>query len=329
MTDNTDPLQALLAEAALEDKDAFRLIYDTTAARLFGILLRILKQQDLAEEILQEVYLSIWDKAKTYHPEQGSPLSWMAAIARNRAINMLRQTDERTVKLSLSDDYNENLIETLLDQTSPTDSPNAHAALLKCFDEMELKHKECILLAYQYGLTRDELSERYDVPSDTVKTWLRLAITRLSGSLGNMMNEKELDVIAGEYVLGSLPRKEWAEAQKLADTNLNFVALVNEWEQQLAPLEVSNDSVAPPLGAWHLFAKRLEEHQAIVAAELALSSDEHEDADFEDVSALDQSLLKMRRSRNFWRGFALFLLGLVALLGGYIGLPMAEIKLPL
>lgn len=183
MTDIKDPLQALLAETALGDKDAFRLIYDTTAAKLFGILLRILKRQDLAEDILQEVYITIWDKAKSYHSEQGAPISWMSAIARNRAIDVLRRSDERTVKLSLSDEYDENLIEALLAQSTPLADPTDHMALQSCLEEIEMKSKECVLLAYQYGLTRDELSERYDVPAGTIKTWLRRALLRLKDCL--------------------------------------------------------------------------------------------------------------------------------------------------
>lgn len=139
------------------------------------------------------------------------------------------------------------------------------------------------------------------------------------------MNEKELDEIAGEYVLGTLSRKEWVEAFKLVETNPHFASLVNDWEQRLAPLEVSNDAVAPPLGSWHMLAERLEQHQKLQAELKSLDDVSLADDGFEEPFPLNDNVIAMKRSRNRWRGLAL---GAMALAAGFIGLQAAGIYLP-
>lgn len=183
MSEVNDPLLPLLLETASGEKDAFRLLYDASSAKLFGVLLRILKRQDLAEDVLQEVYLTIWHKAELYNPTMGRPISWMVAIARNKAIDLLRQAEEKTVQLSLSDQNGDDLSRMLVEQSSLALDPPERMTLAHCLEEVEPKSRECVLLAYQYGLSRDELSERFNVPSSTIKSWLRRALIGLKQCL--------------------------------------------------------------------------------------------------------------------------------------------------
>ena len=94
----TSELARLLTAAGGGDRQAFRGVYDATAAHLFGLALRILRRRDAAEETLQEAFVSIWQHAGDYQPERGAPLAWMATIVRHRALDRLRR-ERATVPL--------------------------------------------------------------------------------------------------------------------------------------------------------------------------------------------------------------------------------------
>ena len=104
MLKSSDDITALLARVAGGDSAAFDALYQATSLKLFGICVRILRRQELAEEILQEVYVRIWDKAETFDASRASPITWMAAIARNRALDEARKS-----KPAFADDVRLNL----------------------------------------------------------------------------------------------------------------------------------------------------------------------------------------------------------------------------
>src|SRR5213595_3575381 len=85
-------LAAALARVAAGDRTALRLVYQDTSAKLFGVCLRILKDRSEAEDVLQEVYVTVWRKAAAFDPNRASPITWLVAIARNRAIDRLRSS---------------------------------------------------------------------------------------------------------------------------------------------------------------------------------------------------------------------------------------------
>src|SRR5919108_418688 len=85
-------LAAALARVAAGDRAALRIVYQDTSAKLFGVCLRILNDRSEAEDVLQDVYVTVWRKAATFDPARASPITWMVAIARNRAIDRLRAT---------------------------------------------------------------------------------------------------------------------------------------------------------------------------------------------------------------------------------------------
>jgi RNA polymerase sigma-70 factor (ECF subfamily) len=173
-------LDTLLRATANGDKAAFRAIYDATSAKLFAVAIRILKRSDLAEDVLQDAYLKIWNAAPKYRPELGSPISWMAAITRNRAIDVLRKRTE----VSVEDQKDSG--------DRPDEAPNPFEmavqslelkALMGCMDKLKPDHKECLLMAYYYGYTHEEISERMSTPVGTVKSWIRRGLTRVKECL--------------------------------------------------------------------------------------------------------------------------------------------------
>src|SRR5262250_1820684 len=83
----------LIAAVAKGDEAAFERLYGATRAKLYGVALRILRRQDLAEEVIQESYVRIWKSAGQFNPALASPITWMASIARNRAIDLMRKSE--------------------------------------------------------------------------------------------------------------------------------------------------------------------------------------------------------------------------------------------
>ncbi len=173
-------LESLLEATASGDRDAFRTLYDRSSAKLYGVVLRILKNTQKAEDVLQDVYLKIWQKAGSYDPVQGKPITWMATIARNRAIDIIRTArPEQTI--------DEPGDEEEIFQLGGRDAENVDLAELEtlrfCLGEMKEDDRNYVLLAYYEGFSREELAERFDSPVGTIKTRLRRGLLALRSCL--------------------------------------------------------------------------------------------------------------------------------------------------
>ena len=173
-------LVAALQRTARGDRAAFRLVYEATSLKLYGIVVRILGRHDLADEVLQEVYVRVWQRAGDFDTASGSPITWLAAIARNLALDEVRRKTPRSIE-----DFPEIL------QLPSDDDPSAtlerseeFRRLQACLDGLEAEKKEIVLLVYYYGMTREEIASRINRPVATVKTWLRRSLAQLRDCLG-------------------------------------------------------------------------------------------------------------------------------------------------
>jgi RNA polymerase sigma-70 factor (ECF subfamily) len=176
-TEGSDGLALLLTRAGAGDRDAFERLYARTSAKLFGVIVRICANRELAKEALQESYVTIWQKAETYDPEIGSPIAWMARIARNRAIDLRRLRTERISELSDPiDDYDE---ASPADPASEAEQSEALRRLESCLDGLPADRKDMILLAYYSGWSREELADKFSRPVNTIKTVLRRSLALL------------------------------------------------------------------------------------------------------------------------------------------------------
>jgi RNA polymerase sigma-70 factor (ECF subfamily) len=174
-------LRQLLARVAEADKAAFARLYDRVSGRLFGVIGRILPRTELAEDALQETFVRIWQRAKTYDETIASPMAWMATIARNQAIDLRRRSAEKLSAAAAE------LDETLAD-TSPDPEALAEQAgdlrqLKDCMGRLPDERQQMVLLAYRQGFTREELAERFKRPVTTVKTLLRRSLIALKECL--------------------------------------------------------------------------------------------------------------------------------------------------
>ncbi|MCJ2014048.1 sigma-70 family RNA polymerase sigma factor [Methylobacterium sp. J-076] len=171
-------LARLIGAVARGDDAALRALYEAMAPKLLGIILRILRDRAAADDALQEVFVSIWQRAGSYDPRAGAPHVWLVAIARHRAIDRLRQ--DRSSRLTQTE---EGWLERLADTRDDEADLARRDALSHCLGAVEAPQRECIVLAYCEGWSREELAARYGCPVNTVKTWLRRGLISLRGCL--------------------------------------------------------------------------------------------------------------------------------------------------
>ncbi len=174
-------LTELLSQVAQRDEIAFKRLYDATCMKLLGIVLRILKRRHAAEDILQDVYIKIWERAGDYQAGRGAAITWMAAIARNRALDEVRRSS-RTLS---TEDTPE--IEDIAADTPPPlaarEEQEEYQRLMRCLDRLDPPRKQMILQAYVNGASREALAARFGHPVATVKTWLRRGLEAVRGCL--------------------------------------------------------------------------------------------------------------------------------------------------
>jgi RNA polymerase sigma-70 factor, ECF subfamily len=171
----------LLAAVAKGDQAAFDKLYAATRAKLYGVALRILRRKDLADEVIQETYVKIWTSAGQFNPALASPITWMVAIARNRAIDTLRKKPD--VSLEEVPEAMEVAAETA-DPLAARELSEELKRLLGCIGRLDGDRRKLVLLAYYDGFSREQLAQQLGKPVNTIKTWLRRSLLEIRECLG-------------------------------------------------------------------------------------------------------------------------------------------------
>jgi RNA polymerase sigma-70 factor (ECF subfamily) len=175
-----DELMGLLLAVARKDRQAFQRLYEQISGRMYGLCLKLAKQQDLAEEAVQDAFVQIWHRASEYHNDRGAPLSWMMTIARYRTLDLMRSRKARAT------DGDEHLDKTEDHREGPLDNSLRSAsakALTGCIEELSDVQRDSILLSYYRGFTHDELAVALSSPVGTVKSWVRRGLMALKRCL--------------------------------------------------------------------------------------------------------------------------------------------------
>ncbi len=167
----------LVSRVALRDRAAFRQLYAQTSAKLFGVTLRILKDRAESEDALQEVFVKIWQRSPTFRDTEYSPVSWLVAIARNHAIDILRARRGISVEL----DEAMELVDLGPDPERATVQASEKRRLDKCLETLDTA--DAIRGAYMDGYSYEELATRFGVPLNTMRTWLRRGLLKLRACL--------------------------------------------------------------------------------------------------------------------------------------------------
>jgi RNA polymerase sigma-70 factor (ECF subfamily) len=185
-------LAQLLARVALGDRAAFASLYKAVSPPLLGVILRIQRDRGQAEDVLQEIFVSIWRAAQGFDAARAQPMTWLTSIARNRAIDSLRRnkTEVATVSALGGDDDDEgpNLVDTFAsDLGGPLEMLTQAAqaqAVAHCVDALSAEQQQCVALAYYQGLSHSEVAQHLRQPLGTVKSWVRRALMALKDCLG-------------------------------------------------------------------------------------------------------------------------------------------------
>ena len=174
-------LKTWLQAAGKRDAAAFRSLYEATSSKLFGFALRILHKRELAEEVLQESYVAIWNNAANYQSHLAAPMTWMATIVRNKAFDHLRRTDA-VVEID-AQQFDGDVMNALQDpQATPIEALQMSGdakALAWCMSALEGAQRQVMALAYFHDLSHSEVAAQMKLPIGTVKTWIRRSLEKL------------------------------------------------------------------------------------------------------------------------------------------------------
>ncbi|KQV47155.1 sigma-70 family RNA polymerase sigma factor [Massilia sp. Root335] len=178
-TDQDDRLYHLLAAVALQDRKAFRALYDATSAKLFGVALRVLRKDELAEDAVQDAFVAIWHAASGYQPHLAAPLTWMVTIVRNKALDILRRARAGGADAQVEPDDADGLADTAAGPYELAQASRDARALADCMDTLAGRQRQAIGMAYLHDLSHSEVAGRLGLPIGTVKTWIRRGLERL------------------------------------------------------------------------------------------------------------------------------------------------------
>ena len=181
MLASSSEISKLLARVAGGDRQAFAHLYDATAPKLYGIILRILRRRDEADEVVQDVDVKIWQRAGDFDPARASPITWMATIARNRALDEARRSRVATVS---DDGILDRVPDPARSALGAVEAAEERRRLEICLDRLEGDRGSLVRLAYLDGLSRQDLADRFGQPVGTIKTWLHRSLKQLRDCLG-------------------------------------------------------------------------------------------------------------------------------------------------
>jgi RNA polymerase sigma-70 factor (ECF subfamily) len=194
-TERSRALESLIARVGLSDRAAFAELYRETSAYLFGVVVRIQPHRGLAEELLQEVFVSVWRGAQGFDATRAQALTWLTSVARNRAIDSLRRSrpeDLAPAGAPLDDD--DASAAGAMDTASVDEGGPAHLFRMAasrrnvrhCVEALSAEQRQCVALAYYHGLSHAEVSGYLARPLGSVKSAIRRALVALRDCLGRV-----------------------------------------------------------------------------------------------------------------------------------------------
>lgn len=178
MGNEQDELGAALKACAAGDRKGLAVIYESEAARMVTVAERILRRHDLAEEIVQEAFLQIWNKAWQYDPSRGSARGWIFSIVRSRSLNALRDGGREDLADTdslerLQDEGADALYQDLFDQLDTA------SRLRTCLGRLDGLRRKTVIMAYVSGYSHGEIAGRLKLPLGTAKAWIRRSLSAL------------------------------------------------------------------------------------------------------------------------------------------------------
>lgn len=170
--------EATIEACARGDRLALRVLYDREARWLLGVAMRITRNHDTAQDVLQDAFLQIWQRASTYQRALGSGRGWLYTVVRHRALDEVRR---RPIVVAVGDE-----LESISDAVSSQADPVTHeidGAFERCLQALEERQRECIVAAFVSGYTHAQIAKRLPAPLGSVKAWIRRGLLALKECL--------------------------------------------------------------------------------------------------------------------------------------------------
>ncbi len=169
--------EAALAACARGDRSALKRLYDVEARQMLGVALRIVRQRQLAEDVVQDAFIKVWERAASFDPQRGSARGWLYSVVRNRALNEVRDNGPQ---ITLDEAALEGI--DLQNAQQAGNAMGIHAELgplFACLEQLDAPKRSSIVLAYVDGCTHAEIAQRLATPLGTVKAWIRRGLQSL------------------------------------------------------------------------------------------------------------------------------------------------------
>ncbi len=186
---DSDRLAFWLGQITLGDKSAFAALYEATSPYLMGVAMRVLKRRERAEEVLQEAYVNVWRGAAGFAQTEASPMSWLIAIVRHKALDHLRNTQHSDRHASLDDEADgsagvaHQMASDAPDPMAMLSAASEQHGIRLCLDTLDAPLRQSLALAYYEGLSHGEVARHMRAPLGTVKSWLSRGVLRLRACL--------------------------------------------------------------------------------------------------------------------------------------------------
>ena len=172
--DNTEwniHTNALIYRVQQQDKQALQALYELTSAKMLGMIARILVDRSEAEDVLQDVFIKVWQQASQYNGH-GSAWAWLCIMTRNSTLDRRRKIQKHP---HISTDEDETLIDSLIQEFDDINN----IALNRCLYTLKEQTRQSVLLSYLHGYSNNELATKMSVPLGTMKAWLRRGLQEL------------------------------------------------------------------------------------------------------------------------------------------------------
>ncbi len=168
--------ESALVACAAGDRGALHRLYDEEASRLVSVALRIVRRRELAEDVVHDAFLAVWQRAGTYDPALGSARGWLYTIVRNRALNVVRdgKREDLSDAMDLAPEF-----ETGALVTDAVERLAMESRLRRCLERLEKEKRESVLLSYVTGFSHGEIAGHLGVPLGTVKSWVKRGLSAL------------------------------------------------------------------------------------------------------------------------------------------------------
>ncbi|MDX1669664.1 MAG: sigma-70 family RNA polymerase sigma factor [Limnobacter sp.] len=176
-----EELIELIGAVAKRDRSSFERLYQLTSRKMFAVALRIVRDQGMAQDVLQDAYIRLWRYAGTFNGKLSAPETWIHQIVRNRALDLISQQSNNVTSIPIDEFAEDGGLGQDMSEPLRTNDEKANAenTMRTCLEKLDGKYRQVLTLAYNYGMSHAEIATHIEVPLGTVKTWARRGLLEL------------------------------------------------------------------------------------------------------------------------------------------------------